>query len=308
MSPRFINKNINKYSTAAIFLVLFMLSVAGLARASHPPVDLGTTESFAVLAGTEITNVPTSAITGNVGLHPDTGAAITGLTCAEVIGTIYDVDGTYAGACEVTNEPLLNTAKQDLVTAYDDAASRTPVTTVLTELGGQTLTDGTYDSASTTFEITAGAGPLVLDGEGNPDAVFIFLMNSGATGLVVGPGSEVQLTGEAQACNVFWKLNTATIDTTAVFKGTILALTSITVDNGADIEGRLLARNGNVTLISDTITVPTCTVSSSDDTTGLPDTGLGPNDKNALWSILLPVGIFLVGVVSLFLARSNRTV
>lgn len=279
-------------------------------KASHPTVDLGTADDFAILAGTGITDVPTSTIIGDVGLHPTTGAAITGLTCAEVTGTIYDVDGTYAGACEVVDEPLLNIAKQDLVTAYDDAAGRTPVTTVPTELGGQTLTDGVYDSADTTFEITAGAGPLVLDGQGDPDAVFIFLMNSGATGLTVGPGSEVELTGEAQACNVFWKLNTATIDTTAVFKGTILALTSITVANGADIEGRLLARNGNVTLISDTITVPTCTAASDeeDSTPGLPDTGIAPMDKNGTsWNIIVPAGIVVVALSSAYFVRKKRT-
>ncbi|MBC8132406.1 MAG: DUF3494 domain-containing protein, partial [Deltaproteobacteria bacterium] len=83
-----------------------------------------------------------------------------------------------------------------------------PVTTIPTELGGQTLTPGVYSSASTTFGITAGAGPLILDAQSDPYGVFIFLMNSGATGLTVGPGSVVQLTGQAQACNVFWKLNT----------------------------------------------------------------------------------------------------
>src|SRR5687767_10075646 len=237
-------KKLSKFGLIALGVVLMTTTVTSV-YAAQPTVNLLSTAPFAVLAGTGITDVPTSTITGNVGLSPTTGAAITGLTCAEVTGTIYDVDGAYAGACEVTDPALLTTAKNDLVTAYDDAAGRTPVTTVPTELGGTTKTPGVYDSASTTFEITAGAGPLVLDAQGDPNGVFIFEMDSGATGLTVGPGSEVQLTGGAQACNVFWRLNTATIDTTAVFKGTILALTSITVNNGANIEGRLLARNGN---------------------------------------------------------------
>lgn len=308
MSPRFINKNINHYLASVILLILFTLSMAGLARASHPPVELGTTKSFAILAGTGITNVPTSVITGNIGVHPATGASMTGISCSEVIGTIYDIDGTFAGACEVVNAPLLNTAKNDLVTAYDDAAGRTPVTTVPTELGGTTKTDGVYSSASTTFQITAGAGPLILDGQGNPNAVFIFLMNSGATGLTVGPGSVVQLTGGAQACNVFWKLNTATIDTTAVFKGTILALTQITVANGANIEGRLLARNANVTLISDTITVPVCAASTSAAATGLPNTGIGPTNRTStLWSTAVLAGVF-TALGALHLVRKKRAV
>lgn len=297
-----------------------MFGLAGLVRASHPTVELGTAENFAILAGTAISDVPTSTVIGDVGLHPAAGSAITGLTCAGVTGTIYDVDGTFAGACEVEDEPLLNIAKQDLVTAYDDAAGRTPVTTIATELGGQTLVDGTYDSDSTTFTISAGSGPLVLDGGGNPDAVFIFQMDSGATGLVVGPGSEVELIGEAQACNVFWRLNTATIDTAAVFKGTILALTSITVADGAEIEGRLLARNGSVSLINDTITVPTtCVAGDSDDsddsdddtstndtTPGFPNTGFSnENSTDDLWKLILPAG-FIVGLISLYLVRRNR--
>lgn len=305
-------KKFNKYSIVAVIAVILAFGMTSLVKASHPPVDLGTTEDFAILAGTEITNVPTSAITGDVGLYPGSGAAI-GLTCPQVDGTIYDRDGA-GDPCFVTDDPLLDTAKQDLVIAYDDAASRIPVTEIATELGGQTLTDGTYDSDSTTFGITAGAGPLILDGEGDPDAVFIFLMNSGATGLTVGPGSEVQLTGEAQACNVFWKLNTATIDTTAVFKGTILALTSITVANDADIEGRLLARNAEVTLISDTITVPTCAedvvppvededTTDTDTTPGLPDTGIAPNKGDSSWGLIAPAAI----VISLgALYRSRR--
>lgn len=80
-----------------------------------------------------------------------------------------------------------------------------------------------------------------------------------------------------QACNVFWQVDTASIGTTADFVGTILALNSITVDNGATIEGRLLARNGNVTLINDTITVPVCADTETPDDTdiipGVPNTG-----------------------------------
>lgn len=271
--------------------------------AAQPTVNLLSTEPFAILAGTGITDVPTSTITGNVGLSPTTGAAITGLTCAEVTGTIYDVDGAYAGACEVVDPALLTIAKNDLVTAYNDAAGRTPVSTVPTELGGTTKVPGVYDSASTTFGITAGAGPLVLDAQGDPNGVFIFEMDSGATGLTVGPGSEVQLTGGAQACNVFWRLNTATIDTTAVFKGTILALTSITVNNGANIEGRLLARNGNVTLINDTITVPTCTVTTTTSTTpGLPSTG-----SSAAINFMLPVGALTVALFGAYFIFKKQT-
>lgn len=189
-------------------------------------VYFGTTANFAILSGTEITDSPTSTITGDVGLSPATGASID-LLSTQVTGTIYAVDT--AGPVNSENNPgKLTTAKNDLGTAYDDAAGRSVTATIATELGGQTLIDGVYNSASTTFEITSGAGALVLDGQGNADSVFIFQMDSGATGLTVGPGSTVSLINGASACNVFWKVNTATIDTTATFKGTILANTSIT--------------------------------------------------------------------------------
>lgn len=309
-------KKSKKHSMITALVTVFTLGLAGfaiinfrMADAAQPTVDLKTAAPFAILAGTGITDVPTSTITGNVGLSPATGAAITGLTCAEVTGTIYDVDGAYGGACEVVDPALLTIAKNDLTAAFIDAAGRTPVTTVPTELGGTTKTEGVYDSASTTFQITAGAGPLVLDAQGDPSAVFIFEMNAAGTGLTVGPGSTVSLINGAQACNVFWRLETATIDTTAVFKGNILALTSITVANGANIEGRLLARNGNVTLISDTITVPTCITpspaSSTGSTTGLPNTGISPERQNTAWYFVVPVTI--VALSLLYLVRKKRS-
>jgi hypothetical protein len=277
--------------------VLFAIGIAGVlmvpstAFAAQPTVDLQTATPFAILAGTPgITDAGnTSVITGNVGLSPATGAGI-GLLCSQVTGTIYSVDATGPLPCRVTNGPLMVTAKNHLTAAFTDAAGRTPVTTVPTELGGTTKTAGVYDSSSTTFGITAGAGALVLDGQGDPSSVFIFEMNAGGTGLTAGPGSTVSLINGAQACNVFWRVDTASINTTAVFKGNVLALNSISVANGANIEGRLLARNGNVSLINDVITVPTCTTtgtgggSGSTTTPGLPNTG-----SHTEGSILLPL-------------------
>lgn len=316
---------------SSVLLAIFLFVFAGLAKAVAviPPtaVDLGLAEDFAILAGTpNITDAGNfSSIEGDVGLSPATAADIAPF-CSQVTGTIFGVDAGYVGdgfdiTCFAGNPPLSNktlvdNAKLDLTTAYVDAAGRVPVTTIITELGGATLTAGVYGSVSTTFEITAGAGPLILDGEGDASSVFIFKMAMDGTGLIVGPGSEVQLTGEAQACNVFWQLNTATIDTTAVFKGTILALNSITVANGANIEGRLLARNGNVTLINDTITIPACSTppvedeeeeedSEDDVVPGLPHTGFGPVDNNgAPWAVIASAGI-LFALFSFYLVREK---
>jgi hypothetical protein len=243
--------------SVALLAASFVMTPPAADAASPAPVNLGGADPFAILAGTAITDVPNSVITGNVGLSPTTGAAI-GVTCSEVTGTIDSVDLAGPLPCRVTDPALLTTAKNNLTAAYTDVAGRTPVTTVPTELGGTTKIPGVYDSASTTFGITAGAGPLILDAQGDPNGVFIFEMGAAGTGLTAGPGSQVQLTGGAQACNVFWRLTSATLDTTAVFKGNILALTSITVNTGANVEGRLLARNGQVSLQQNTITRSVC--------------------------------------------------
>jgi len=314
----------------------FNLIGSDVVQAAGPTmVDLGTAANFAILAGTpNITNVPTSIITGHVGLSPATGAGI-GLTQAQVTGTIYAVDD--AGPAGSVNDPdLLTLAKNDLTAAYTDAAGRTPVTIVPTELGGTTLTAGVYASDSTTLNITAGAGPLVLDGQGDATSVFIFEASSEVAGaLTVGPGSTVSMINGASACNVFWRVYGATIDTTAVFKGSILSLTSITVANGANIEGRLLARNGNVTLIADTVTIPDCTapnaaavadaaVDAADvavdaavaarvaadaaaaaTQTRLPGTGIVTSQNTLFWSAILLNWIFTFSII-IYLARKRR--
>ncbi len=252
----------DKIKFIALFLIVLMqfvfISPAQKAYAAITTVNLGTAANFAILAGTPLISDAGSAslITGNVGLSPATGAGMSTILATQVTGTIYAVDA--AGPSGSVNNPgLLTIAKNDLTAAYLDAQGRTPFTTVPTELGGTTKTAGVYVSAATTMGITAGAGPLVLDGQGDPSSVFIFEVSADAPGLTVGPGSTVSLINGACAGNVFWRVNTATINTTAVFKGNILALNSITVANGANIEGRLLARNGQVTLSGDTIKVPT---------------------------------------------------
>jgi hypothetical protein len=264
-------KTFVKFIPLTIIVMIFaVLAVIGTnshsAFAAQATVNLGTASPFAIISGTpNITDAGNaSVVRGDVGLSPATGAGI-GLGCSQVTGTIYSVDATGPLPCRVTNGPFLLNAKNNLTTAYNDAAGRTPLTTVPTELGGTTLVAGVYNSASTTFGITAGAGPLVLDGQNDPSSVFIFQAPFSGTGLNVGSGSTVSLVNGAQACNVFWRVDTAAINSTANFTGTILALNSISVANGATIQGRLLARNGNVTLINDTITVSAC---AGNDTTG----------------------------------------
>ena len=303
------NKSLTEIAIAAFIIFVAIFAINGSsAQAAQSTVNLGTAAPFAILSGTpNITDAGNaSVIQGDVGLSPATGAGI-GLLCSQVTGTIYSVDAAGPLPCRITDAPLLTTAKSNLTTAYTDASGRIPVTTVPTELGGTTLVGGVYDSASTTFEITAGAGPLVLDGLNDASSVFIFNMGFDGTGLTVGPSSTVTFINEAQACNVFWRVDTATIDTAANFKGTILALNSITVADGATIEGRLLAQNGNVTLINDTITVPVCVDNDTTDNTipGLPNTGSA--SANLLW-VIVPSAVVLGILVLAYLARKKHLI
>lgn len=140
-------------------------------------MPLLTASPFAVLAGTGISDVPTSTIAGNVGVTPAAGSTMTGLTCAEVTGTIYAVDATGPAPCSANNPGLLTVAKNDLTAAYDDAAARSPDTTYITtdnQLGGLTLVPGVYriPHASTANLI----GNLTLSG--NADDVWIFQATS----------------------------------------------------------------------------------------------------------------------------------
>jgi len=305
--------------TGILLLALFAVTtvIVGFAspsaHAAQATVNLGSASPFAILSGTpNITDAGNaSVITGDVGLAPATGAGI-GLFCNQVTGTIYSVDATGPLPCRVTNGPLMVNAKNNLTAAYTDAAGRTPVTTVATELSGQNLVAGVYDSASTTFELTAGA-PLILDGQNDPSSVFIFQAPFSGDGLTIGNGSVVSLVNGAQACNVFWRVDSASIGTTATFVGNILALNSITAANGATIEGRLLARNGNITLDTNTITRSVCAGNDTEYNAGgpivipgLPNTGRIIAD-NFLW-IAIPAFVIIAALTAAIVARKKQLI
>jgi Ice-binding-like len=198
-------------------------------------------------------------------------------------------------------------AKKDLTTAYNDAAGRTPVTTIGTQLGGKTLKPGVYDSNSGTFQIT---GTLTLDAQGDPNGVFIFQM---AATLVSASNSNVRLIGAAQPCNVYWRVgSSATLGTNSTFTGNILALTSIQVLTKVTVEGRVLARNASVTLDADTITAATCstsspTPSSSSQVTPVPSGGVqtGGGSTAGLQDVALLVfgGALLAAAAGTFAMR-----
>lgn len=204
------------------------------------PVNLGAAASFGVLAGTTVTATGGATVSGDVGVSP--GTSITGFPPGTIMnGALHAADATAASA------------EAALLTAYNDAAGRSlaPVT-VAGNLGGQTLTPGLYKSTSS---LAISSGNLTLNAQGNPNAVFIFQI---ASTLITSSGLQVILSGGASADNIFWQVgSSATLGSTSVFDGTIMALTAITLDTGATLNGRALALNGGVSLDSNPIvTVP----------------------------------------------------
>jgi hypothetical protein len=229
-------------------------------------VNLGSASSFAILAGSQITDAggASTIVTGDVGLSPTSGSFI-GLTAGQVPGgTIYAVDAA-GPAGSVNNPGLLTTAKNDLTNAFNDAAGR-PFTidygVVDNQLGGQILFPGVYrfGHAATANLI----GTLTLDANGETNPVWIFQATSD---LITASDSSVSLIG-ASACDVFWQVGTsATLGTGTAFVGHIMADQSIGLNTGATLDGSAMARIALVSLDHNTITGEDCNAAS------VPDTG-----------------------------------
>jgi hypothetical protein len=278
-------------------LVLGVWPMAALA-ATQP--RLGTAANFAVLAGSTTTNTGPTVISGGLGLFP--GTAVTGYPPGHATVT-HKTDAVARGA------------KDALVTAYNDLASWRPTRSLTgKDLGGLTLTPGVY-TFSSSAQLT---GTLTLSGNG------IFIFRTGSS-LTTGSNSRVVVTNGANGCGVYWKVgSSATLGSGTQFKGTIVALTSITMVTGATIlPGRALARNGAVTLDSNRISMPTggCsatgTTSSTTTSTGttstgttttLAPTGGGPFQGSFPWVLVLIAGVVssLGGLGFLMNNRSQR--
>lgn len=234
--------------------------IGGIAQ---PTVVLGTSSRFAILSHSSITDVPTSLITGNVGLYPGTSSSCDLDPITEINGTGINGMGV-AGAYEIyvagfstPVDDMLIQAKADALAGYNDAvnAVRGTATSLSGNINGLTLAPGLYESLST-IEISP-AGILYLDGQGDPDAVFVI---RSSTSITTEAGSEVVLTGSAQAKNVFWSAGTAvTLGTNSKMKGTFIASSSVSLLTGARLDGRVLiqgAAAGSVALQMATIVLP----------------------------------------------------
>jgi len=297
---------------ALVALVLTVFIASPVAYAATSP-SLGTAASFSVLGETNITNVPTSTIGRDVGLSPATGANYSGITTAQVGGTIYAVDG-FGPAGSVNNPGLLTTAINDMTNVWSTGGSTgidQPCTTSWSGTGSKDLTTvsplgpGVY--CADAFLLT---GNLTLSGSG------VWIFKSAAT-LTTSASSTV--TG-GDPCNVWWRMVSAgsILGSSSTMVGNLLSGTSLNMQTNATLNGRLLSQAA-VTLDHNTITGPACVPAlgpsggsgadttsssggSSGTTPGLPNSGLQAEQTIAPWA----TGAIIAALTSVaFLARKR---
>lgn len=215
-------------------------------------MNLATASPFVVLGGSGVTNTGASVLNGELGVTP--GTSLTGFNSAVVNGAIHN------------NDAVAETAQGNLNTAFGVAGGQ-PIGEDLTgqDLGGLSLTPGVYGYSSSA-QLT---GQLTLNAQGDPNAQFVFVIGSALT---TESASSVKLINGASPCNIYWRVgSSATLGTTTEFQGNLMALGDISVDNGVHVQGRLLAREGQITLINDVLDNSQCATSTETGTT--PPTG-----------------------------------
>ncbi len=200
------------------------------------PIAMGAAANLAILAGSAVSNTGATVITGDLGLSP--GTSVGGFPPGILNGTLH------------INDAIATQAKMDLTAAYNNAAGRTAtdIVTLSGNIGGLTLTPGLYKSTSS---LAISSGDLTFDAKGNANAIFIIQI---ASSLTTTSGRKVFLAGGASASNIFWQVgSSATFGTTSAFKGTVMAMQSITFNTGATLNGRALARSGAIVMAGNTI-------------------------------------------------------
>ncbi|MEU8246013.1 ice-binding family protein [Nonomuraea sp. NPDC048916] len=211
------------------------------ATARQEGVELGQAEDCALMAKLGVNSTDLTRIAGDVDVSP--GTIVTGFPPGKVLG---EINTGNADAAE---------AMQHAVAAYHDATGRPANGTISPQLGGLTVPPGVYESPRGFFQID---GTLTLDGEGDPDAVFIFQAD---TALNTGQVSNIDVVNGAQEDNIFWVVgNTVSLGALSTFRGNILAWNGITVDEGVAMYGRLMSLNTSISLTG-TETEPTTHIS-----------------------------------------------
>ena len=246
--------NLKRARRAGIALAACFAFGAVPVTAQAAPVNLATASSFVVLGGSAATNTGPTVLNGDLGVAP--GTALVGFGSPAVVnGATHANDGVAAQA------------QSDLTTAYNVAAAEpvAPANDLTgTNLGSRTLIAGAYRYTSSA-QLT---GQLTLDAQGDPNAQFVFEIGSTLT---TASASSVVMINGASPCNVYWQVgSSATLGTGTAFQGNVMALTSITVNNGTSVIGRVLARNGAVTLNNNVLTSSGCTTGSTPGTPGTP--------------------------------------
>ncbi len=211
------------------------------AAAGPAPPALGTAATFAVLAGSTVTNTGASSFVGDLGVAP--GTAVTGVTAAMVSGSLHADDGAAIQA------------QKDVTTAYNELRSKACGGDLTgADLGNRTLTPGVYCFPASGAHFS---GTLLLDAQGDPGAIFVFQI---AQELMTTANCRVRVINGGLECNVFWQVGTsATVGSGSIFAGNILASASITLSAGVLLAGRALARSAAVTIDSTDVSKPGCT-------------------------------------------------
>jgi hypothetical protein len=218
----------------------FLVSVLTAPSACQTPVPLGSAGNYAVLAGTTVTNQSTASdktvVTGGlVGVSP--GTALTGFA-----------GGTYTATLDNSGAAA---AEGSLTAAYNQAAGLLQAAVLPQDMSNITFTPGLYKTGSA---VTLNSGAVYLDGQGDPNATFVFQIG---TTFTAAAGTQVILVNGASAKNIFWQVgSSATINGGAAWAGNVIAYTSISLGTDATLLGRAMASNGAVTLLSNKITVP----------------------------------------------------
>jgi hypothetical protein len=216
-------------------------------------VDLGAAGNYVILAKTGISNISTSAVTGDLGLSPAATTYVTGFSLIDATGfaTSAQITGKVYAADMADPTPInLTTAVNNMLTAYTDAAGRQLpdfLELAVGNIGGRTLTPGLY-KWSTTVTI-----PSDVTISGGANDVWIFQIDGD---LSMSNAVNMTLIGGAQAKNIFWQVaGTVTVGTTAHFEGIVLSATGITLQTGASFKGRALAQTA-VVLDGNAVTTP----------------------------------------------------